>query len=212
MADTDIAICSRALIKLGEFPIDTLTDPQTTPGQICAIQYPPLRDALMSKYEWRFLMRKVELSRDSERPIGEWSYSFVLPSDILAGPHAVFTSAQAMVPTSQFEIFGRRVYSNDERLWIDYAARLPEDQWPSWFSELVVAALCADIGFTITEQQSVADRWWSVAYGTPSEGGSGGIMGQAMSIDSQSSGNIGFRDDTFINARFGGYVPWGGGF
>ena len=87
---------------------------------------------------------------------------------------------------------------------IDYQRDVPESQWPAWFVELVVAAICATTAFAITDQGNVQAEWKATAFGSPGEGGMGGLMGDAVAIDSQSSGNDALDTGAFMDARHGG--------
>ena len=204
MAETDVTICARALVLLGASPINSLEE--TTDGaRICALVYPNLKNSIMSRYGWRFLMTKKALTRDATAPVGEWLYSYLIPGEALSIPHAVFYASGDKLPAGEFEVFGRRVYTDYPTLFMDYVTARPENEWPAWFVDLVTKALCAEIAFSITDQQSVADGWAYKAYGTPSDNGIGGAMGDCMTIDSQGNGNVGFNDNAFIEARFGGW-------
>jgi len=206
MARTDISVCSRALVGLGALPINSFQDATDT-AKICATIYPELKEGIISKYPWRSFMTKKELSRDNSGPIGEWQYSFIIPGEAIGLAHAVFTSTAGKIGTGRFEVFGRRVYSDMPRLWMDFLTLKPEAEWQAYFAELVAAALCSEIAFAVTDQQSTADAWTYKAYGTPSEGGMGGLMGQATILDAQGSGNIGLQNGAFIDARFGSVYP-----
>lgn len=206
MATTDISICSRSLVTLGAQPISSFLASEGDTAVICANVYPGLKEGIMSRYQWRFLMKKKVLTRDSEAPVGEWLYSYILPGDALGLPHAVFSSSSQNKAEGNFEIFGRRIFCNFETVIIDYTADLKEESWPGFFVDLMVKALCSEIAFAVTDQQNVADLWSMKAYGTPSEGGVGGAMGDSMSIDAQGNGTPGITNTAFVDARSG----WGG--
>lgn len=204
MAETDISICARALVLLGAEPISAFTD-QTDAAKICANTYAGIKRHAMGSYDWRFLMSKKSLTRDSVSPVGEWKYSYILPGEALSLTHAVFSSATGTIASNEFEIFGRRIFTDHETVIADFVVDKAESTWPVYFVEFVVAAVCANIAFAITDQNNVAQMWNEKAFGSPSDGGMGGLMGQAMSIDSQSDGNVGLVNDEFVNARFGGW-------
>lgn len=143
---------------------------------------------------------------DSEAPIGEWKYSYIIPPDAIGLPNAVFSSASARVSEGDFEIFGQRVYCNYNQLFMDYTADVPESLWPAYFVNMMVSCLIAEIAFSITDQQNVADTWRMVAYGSPSDGGLGGDLGNAMNINAQGNATPGIVNDVFVNARFGGSI------
>ena len=203
MAETDVSICARSLVLLGARPINALSE-ETDNARLCGLVYPNLKNSIMSRYGWRFLMKKAALTRDATAPINEWAYAYLIPGDALSVPHAIFYSQGDKIAAGDFEVFGRRVYSDNAVMFMDYVTARPESEWPAWFVDLMTKALCAEIAFSVTDQQSVADNWTYRAYGTPSENGIGGAMGDCMTIDSQGNANIGFDDDAFVMARFGG--------
>lgn len=205
MPETDISICSKALVLLGAEPISSFNEEKDT-AKTCAIIYPMVKSDLCSRYPWRFLMKKKELTRDATAPIGEWKYSYVLPGEMQgAAPTALFSSPSHQSAEVPFEIFGRRVYCDFERVFIDYTTPTIEAEWPPYFVNLMVYALCAHIGFTVTDQQNVVDTWQVAAFGSPSENGMGGMMGTATAIDSQGQSNYGIDANAFLDARAGGY-------
>jgi hypothetical protein len=179
-------------------------DDESDRSRICASIYPGLKASILSKYPWRFLMGKAELSRDAVAPINEWSYSYVIPGAALSGgPAAVFYNVKDRMGQDRFEIFGRRLYTDEARVFIDMVGDVPESAWPAYFQQLMVYAVAADIAFAITDQQSVATAWYTRAYGSPSENGIGGAFGDAMTFDAQASANIGLQNNDLINARYG---------
>lgn len=205
---TEISIASQGLVLLGGDPIDSFLD-ETDAGRLCAIRYPALRKRLISGHPWRCMMTKKELTRDAVPPLGEWRYSYIIPGEALdAGAWALFNGvAIADMPIKAFEIFGRRLYTNEARAVIDFVVEKPESEWPAWFADLMMYAFMADIAFGFTDQQSTADRWAGHTYGPPSAEGKGGYYGQCLTIDAQGQPNEQLQNDAFINARAGG---WGG--
>lgn len=206
MSVTDVSLCSRALILLGAGEISSFED-ETDRAAICRVAYPGIRDALLSKYPWDFLKEKKKLTRDSVAPIGQWAYSYVIPGSSLAGaPAAVFFNTTGKLAGAAYEIVGRRLYTDQAEVWVDQVVQKPESEWPAYFQQVVVYALCAEIAFAITDQQGVADAFHAKAFGSPSENGIGGAYGDAMTLDAQGDPDAGVRADAFLEARFG---SWG---
>lgn len=206
MARTDISICSRALMRLGAKPITSFDD-RSDVAQFLKLEYPELIATICGSYQWECMKKRAELTRESGSP-GGFRYQFIMPTDMVSGPTAIFQDDGFTAGTSQFEIRGRRIVTNFERLWAEYSVVKPEAEWPSWFVELVTAAVCASVAFMVTDQENVRADWDTAAYGTPSENRAGGLMGQAQTLDAQSSGNNpGIVSTAFIEARFGGVYP-----
>lgn len=206
MARTDISVCSLALMELGAAPINSFD----TPGDVAKflkLAYPEIRAGVVASYQWECMKVRKELTRESVTPSG-FSYSFLAPGDMIGAPVAAYWTDQPWTRgTSGFEVRGRRILSNYERLWLEYSAERPEAEWPAWIAELVVGAVACRIALMVTDQQSVKDYWEAKTYGTPSENRVGGLMGQAMTLDAQGSGNVGFADTAFVDARFGAVYP-----
>lgn len=207
MARTDISICARALMNLGAAPINSFDTPGDT-AKFLKAAYPEIRDTIIGSYQWETFKTVKELTRVSGTPVG-FKYAFVSPGDMMSVPIAAFWSDQPWIRAmSGFEVRGNRILSNYERMWLAYTALRPEAEWPAWFAELMTAAVCAEIAFMVTDQQNVKDYWEAKTYGTPSENRIGGLMGQAMTLDAQGSGNNpGIADTAFTDARFGAVYP-----
>lgn len=207
MATSDIGICSLAVMELGGAPVNSFDDPGDV-AKYLKLAYPTIRAGVIAAYQWECMKVQTELTRESVTPIG-WRYQFLFPSDMIGAPVAVYWSDQPWVrATAGFEVRGRKIVSNYDRLWVEYSAIRPEPEWPAWFVDLMVAVVGSRIAFLLTDQQGTQDAWQARAYGTPSENGLGGLMGAAMSLDAQGSGNNpGISDTAFIDARFGGVYP-----
>ena len=207
MARTAISICARALMNLGAAPINSFDQPNSDIAAMLKEVYPEIRNSVISSYSWECMKIRKELTRASETP-GGYQYAFVLPSDMLGGPSGVFPSADAKLGTNAFEIRRARLVTDLPRAWIDYQASRSEAEWPAWFAEVVMGAVAAEIAFTVTDQQNVKDYWEAKTFGTPSENRIGGLMGQAMTLDAQFSGNNpGIVSTALLEARFGGVYP-----
>ncbi|HKY43630.1 MAG TPA: hypothetical protein VJM50_11080 [Pyrinomonadaceae bacterium] len=207
MARTAISICARALMNLGSAPINSFDTPGDT-AQFLKLAYPELKATIISAYQWECMKVMKELTRTTETPDG-FTYAFVAPGDMLSAPISAHWTNQPWVrSTADFEVRQNRILANYERLWLSYTADRPESDWPAWFAELMTAAVAAEVAFMVTDQQNVKDYWEAKAYGTPSDNRLGGLMGQAMTIDAQGSGNNpGIADNAFVDARFGSVYP-----
>lgn len=207
MAITDISICSAAIMELGGLPINSFDTPGDV-AQFLKLRYPMLRAGVIGGYQWECMKVRKELTREAAVPVG-FEYAFLLPGDLIGAPVAAYTSGDAYAyATSAYEIRSRRVLANYPRLWLEYTANRPESEWPAFMVELMIAVVKDAIAFMLTDQQSVRDSCYINAYGTPSENRLGGLMGQAMTLDAQGSGNNpGLADSAFVDARFGAVYP-----
>jgi hypothetical protein len=76
-------ICNRAITKLGDQRILSLTD-NTNQGRTLASMYAPVRDAELRRNRWNFAIRRAALPALADAP--EWGYSrqFQVPNDFMS--------------------------------------------------------------------------------------------------------------------------------
>jgi hypothetical protein len=184
--DTDLSICSDALILLGAAPLSSFTE-GTDAAQACDRLYPDLRDSLLSRYPFSWSYIKVQLGRLSNTPINEFKYAYGLPGNMLSGVQAVFeTSSTNQQPINDgWEIYGQEFYTNLESVYIDYQESVDESKMPHYFVQLLRTALASELAITITDQPTKADYFRTLAFGTPGENGRGGLFREAVNIDSR---------------------------
>ncbi len=200
--DTDISICSDALISLGASPISSFTE-GTDSAQACDRLYPDLRDTLLSTYVWSWSLKKVQLARLATTPVNEWEYAYQLPGDQLTGALAVFETSGTDQRSVRYgwEIYGDELYSNMETVFIDYQATVSESAMPPYFVRLLKTALAAELAIVITDQAQKADYFRGLTYGSPGENGRGGRMREAMNIDARGQSTQIVEDYSLIEVR-----------
>lgn len=201
--DTDVKICSHALIMLGEAEISSFNDGTTRAG-VCEALYPQIRDMGLAMYRWAFAVKKVQLQESVGDPINEFDNSFPMPSDSLTGvPIAVFNSTSTGVSpiTAGWEILGADLITNQTTIVIDYAFRPLEAEMPVYFIQLLKYMVAWHLGEPITDQITKAQHWERIAIGNPAEGGRGGFFRQAATIDGQGTPTEFISDFPLIDAR-----------
>ena len=201
--DTSLSICSDALILLGAAPISSFTEGSDA-AQACDRLYPNVRDTILSNYLWSWSVKKEQLGRLSFVPVDEWKYAYQLPGDMLSGVIALFQSSGTGQSPVRYgwEIYGDQVYTNFEQVFIDYQGTVNESKMPPYFVELLTTALAARIAFVITDQISKADYFRALTYGSPSDSGRGGLMREAMNVDSRGKPPQVIEDYSLIDVRY----------
>lgn len=202
-SDTDVSICSEALILLGAAPISSLSDGSPS-ATACAALYAGLRDNLITSYIWSWSLKKVQLSRLASAPLNEWKYSYQLPSAMLSGVIAVFDSSgdNARPINYGWEVYEDKLFTNFEAVYIDYQASITEAKMPNYFVRLLRTALASELAIIVTDQISKADYFRALAYGTPGENGRGGLFRDAVNIDSRGQLSKAIEDFTLIEVRY----------
>jgi hypothetical protein len=200
--DTDVSICSDALILLGAAPITSFSD-GSDEAQACSRLYPDLRDSIISSYVWSWSLTKQQISRLSTAPINEWKYAYQLPGNMLSGVLAVFETNGTTERSRRYgwEIYGDQLYTNMETVYIDFQATVSESKLPHYFVRLLRTALAAELAIVITDQAAKADFFRAQAFGTPMENGRGGMMREAMNIDARGQSTQIVEDYSLIEVR-----------
>ena len=78
------------------------------------------------------------------------------------------------------------------------------ERWPGDFRELFTVALMAELALSIREDRPLRNELYRQAWGTPQEGGRGGLFGAALDNDSQAipSTIVGGGYNPLIDVRY----------
>lgn len=183
----DVKICSIALNLVGENPINSITDPETDIEATCARLYPPLVASLLSRHEWNFAnpVRQLAINAD-ETPQLSYTYAHKLPSDLLAGPFAVYGNGDFRRPVTDYENADDHIHSNYQRIDVRYRRKTPVETWPEYFVDLVTTALGARLAKPVADNTSLATELRITAFGPAELDGEGGLFKAAKGIDAKS--------------------------
>lgn len=198
-----LPLTNAALRLLGEASLTSFGE-GTDLAESCNAVYGPTVLALQAGYPWRFTLVKRRLARLSEAPLGEWAYAHALPPDSM-NLRALFPSAAARRTVDAYEIFEtNRVFSNTPDLWADIQRDSDPASWPPMFHKLAVHALASDLAVAVTGSATLSDVHRRIAFGTPQEGGEGGLSRQVRRLDSQQQPPQQVTDFPLLAARMGG--------
>lgn len=159
MALSDIALASRALIRIGAAPISSFND-SSARAEIAGALYAPVRDALLSSYAWNFATTQTELTVLSSPPLADFSNAFGLPNDFLralsAGPGP---KSRGLV----YKIVGQSLHTNAGRVLLKYIFQPAEESFPAYFAQALIARLSAEFTIPITENTSRGQTMFALA-------------------------------------------------
>lgn len=170
---TKIDICSMALLKIGEQPIQSLMD-DTASATLCRTLFDTITDALLAAHPWRFACREYELTRNTDG-------NFLIPSDVLR------------VLRAPGDIIGNRINSNTDNVSVLAIVRVTPDSLPSFFVSTLVTKLAMEFCIPLTGDQTVF-RMLAALYESE--------LQSARFIDSTTSAGRGIDNFSLINARF----------
>ena len=171
--NTKIDLCSMALLKLGEAPIQSLVD-DTPSAQLGRTLFDPVVDALLALHPWHFATQQFNLDKNNDG-------NFLLPPEILRTLRC------------NGEIIGTSIVSPSDTLNITAIVRVPPEQFPSYFVSLVTTKLAMEFCIPLVGDQTIF-RTLAALYETE--------LQSAKFIDSASAPSGGIANYSLINARF----------
>lgn len=200
--DTDIRVCSDALLMIGQKAISSFNE-GTDASNICDRIYPGVKKSALQSFPWSFTFKKVALAQTTTTPVNEYKYEYQLPSDRLGTIRRAFNSSAVGARTfSQWTIQGDKLLTNEETVVIDYQYLPTESEMPSYFIQLLKYMMCWHLATPMTDQDAKAQYWQAVAVGAPSENNRGGYFRTAMVIDGQGNTTQAFEDFSLVAVRF----------
>lgn len=159
MALNDIALCSRALIRIGAAPITSFAD-GTAESEIAGALFGPVRDALLSAYGWSFALGQVALTQLTEDPVADYANAFQLPTDFL---RALSAGTGARGRGLNFRIARGALHTDAESVILTYIFRPEEEEFPPYFDQALMARLAAEFTIPVTESTSRAETLYRLA-------------------------------------------------
>ncbi len=188
MALSPIALCSRALLKLGASSIASF-DEGTAEAEIAGNLYEGVRDALLSAHSWNFATGQVSLARLAVDPVADYAYAFQLPADFLRALSLGHGGAGRGVP---YRIAERRLHTDSPDVVLSYIFRPEESEFPPFFAQMLATRLAAEFCIPLTESTSRADSLLKTAEAE---------LRRARNIDAQQDTPGRIEDFTLIGAR-----------
>ncbi len=159
MALNDVALCSRALIRLGAAPITSFAD-GTAESEIAGALFAPTRDALLSAYSWSFASGQVALTKLMTDPIADYQNAFGLPNDFL---RAMSAGAGGRGRGLNYRIARGALHTDSEDVILSYIFRPEEEEFPPYFDMVLIARLSAEFCIPVTENTARADALYRMA-------------------------------------------------
>ena len=170
---TKIDLCSMALLKLGEKPIQSFTE-DTATAQLARTLFNPLVDALLSMFPWRFATQNITLTKNSDG-------DFIIPSDVLR------------IIKTDGKIIGNKIITASDTLDITAIVRVEPDSFPSYFATLVATKLAVEFCIPLIGDTNVF-RMMTALYESEYQ--------SAKFIDSTTSNQSNIDSFSLINSRF----------
>lgn len=188
MALNDVALCSRALIRLGAAPITSFAD-GTAESEIANALYGPTRDALLSAYAWGFASGQVSLTLLSQSPLADYQNAFQLPNDFL---RAISAGQGGRGRGLNYRLMRGALHTDAQEVVLSYIFRPEEEEFPPYFDMVMISRLAAEFCIPLTENTSRADALLRLADLE---------FSKARQIDAQQDSPNGIENFSLIDVR-----------
>lgn len=159
MALSDIALCARALIRIGAAPITSFAD-GTAESEIAGALFRPVCDALLSAYAWSFATGQAILTQISTPPVADYANAFALPSDFL---RALSLGSGMRGRGANYRIASGAIHTNESAVTLTYIYRPEEESFPPYFDQALITRLAAEFCIPVTESTSRAEALFRLA-------------------------------------------------
>ncbi|MCL1785576.1 MAG: hypothetical protein FWG39_00290 [Alphaproteobacteria bacterium] len=173
---TKIDICSMALLKIGEKPIQSFNE-DTAAAQLARTLFEAVSDALIAGHPWRFASRTFDLTKTE-------SGDFLVPAEIL---RVISCSAQ------KYEIKQNRIKSSADKISITAIVRTDVENYPAFFTSCLATRLAMEFCMPLSDNQNAFN---TLAALFDSE------LRAAKFIDSTMSSGTGVQNFSLISARY----------
>lgn len=170
---TKIDLCSMALLKLGEKPIQSLREDSAS-AQLARTLFDSVVDTLLSVFPWRFATQTIELIKNSDG-------DFVIPADVLR------------IIKCEGKIVGNKIINSADTMNIVAVVRSQPESFPGYFASLVATKLALEFCIPLIGDTSVF-KMISALYESEYQ--------SAKFIDSTTSNQANINDFSLINSRF----------
>jgi hypothetical protein len=153
MALTSIALCARALVKLGARSIASF-DEGTAEAEIAAVLYPSIRDGLLSAHPWSFATAQATLARLARTPVADHAFAYQLPADFL---RALSLGSGTRGRGVEYRVVESALHCDADAVVLSYVFRPDETGFPPFFDTLLIATLAAEFCLPVTESTTRAE-------------------------------------------------------
>ena len=170
---TKIDLCSMALLKLGENPIQSLSD-DTTAAKLGRTLVDFVIDTLLAMHPWRFACHTYTVVKYENGDL-------IIPTDVL---RIIKTNAR---------VVENKIISDASAVDVTAIRRVAPDVFPSYFSSLVATKLAMEFCIPLTSDQTVF-RTLVALYETE--------LQTAKFIDSTTSINPAIENFSLLDSRF----------
>lgn len=161
MSYSDVQICNRALMEIGDTSIINLSD-GTEKAKACRLCYEDMRDALLADHPWLFAMKRASLggALATASAFG-FDYAYQLPTDCLTIRNVYGSGLDEFTYTQDaWTREGETILTDEEApIYLRYVQRIEDPQkFPPPFVEALVFLIASKLAGIIVRSNPLVER------------------------------------------------------
>lgn len=202
-------IVNWALAELGLQPAFSIDD-STGLGRQVAIFWPRAVGHCFGLHDWTFCRQTFQLQRQSATPQTGYAYGFDLPGSRIGQPVKLLEDPRRQTPIRDSRIEGQTLFCDEPTAYAVCKVPVAPEIWDLQWADAFAVALAYYLSIPLTQDPDLAELKKRDAFGTPSEGGTGGLFGRLIAQD-RAAGPVGapmLAEDPLTAGRTSG--PWHG--
>lgn len=211
MARTELdkaAIINMCLVTQIGMPPSYSIDSEDQMGSTCDFAWDQAVGEIFGNFDWFFARKLFKLVRQADAPDNGWSYGFDMPANGIGAPIAVLDQAgEREHKLRSFLLEGDGLYANVDAVWARFRVVPDPAYWDIAFVSNFTILLGSYLAHPLSQDPELRQTLRTMALGTPSQGGTGGVIGRynAVVMGSQQPAQHFGDDNPLIAARNGGW-------
>lgn len=158
---TKLNLFNKTLIKMGCETIKAISE-DTKPVRLINEIYDDIVKEELQKHDWVFAKRRVTLTGMQSE--GVFKFCFNLPFDCLLlleieGFNALATYPYQYGAYKQYEIAGKNVYCNKDKITVVYTASVDESNFDFNFTNVICCRIAYELADVLTQDDQKKQTW-----------------------------------------------------
>lgn len=182
-----IDVCNKALDKVGQNPITSLTDGGKA-ANLCNRNWPLVRDQVLRDHPWNFAMSRAALAPSTDVPAWGFTAKFPIPVDCLRLIEVRDLS------TSEYQLENGCILADATVLYIRYIKQITD---PNVYDATFVDAAATMLAIELCEPLTQNTTKKKVLYDAYDQ-----VMLRAKSVDGQENPPTQYEEDEWISVRY----------
>ena len=197
---SEVSICNIALSWLGQ-PAITSLDDQSTNAELCKLNYPHLRDVLLSERQWVFAVLR-HTSETADKPEFGEGFKHSIPPEYLRVSR-VYRNVEAFDPNKWRTALGWRregefIIAVEEIIYMWGTQQLTDTGlFSPMFTQALAARIAADLCMPITENSTLQSKMYQLYLAKLSD---------AAASDAVQGANEVIQANRLLDARTSGFT------